>query len=349
MSTAFRFCIPQRITQRGAGLGNELHGYAKVCLAAGELRARSLLPAWGRNPRGYWRYFKSSRLDWLYQTLLVSALPTYVFDEEQYLATGEHDFRRAVRAYADHHGLDSRSAFAFVTGGMWGGMSILRPAFPFVRRMLYSATGTAKNLSDLDQRIPEGRLVISIHVRRGEFASQLPNNDVPAWAQWNWALPLDWYIAVCRSIEDQLDVPHSFVLFTDGTPDEVRPLIAEIEPITLFDQRMSVCSDLLAMASADLLICSRSSFSIWAAALSSKPYVWPAESLYRTSEYLAIWDHGEPPVADAEDSSRQLPRGIPIDSSGVVPLDLITYLESVHSRKALTSDLVFYGRIPRSN
>ena len=316
-------------------------------MAAEALGARALPPAWGRNPRGYWRYFNSSRTDWVRQSLLLSVLPTYVFDEEQYLATGVRDFGEAVSVYADRHDLLTKSTFAFVTGEMWGGMSILRPAFPFVRRFLYSARGTAPNLADLDRRIPPGSLVIAIHVRRGEFAPTAAEPAQPAWSQWNWALPLDWYIATSRSIMKQLDVPHTFVLFTDGSPAELGPLIREVSPVTLFDQRMSVCSDLLAMASADLLICSRSSFSIWAAALSDRPYLWPAEGLYPGQDHISIWDHGEP-IAGREEPTGQRPRGVPVDSSGSVPSDVIRYLESIYSRRDLSTDLVFYGRIQRS-
>jgi len=343
-----RFCIPQTITRRGAGLGNELHGWAKAYLAAEALDAKALPPAWGRSSRGYRRYFNSSRLDWLHRSLLISLLPTHVFDEEQYVATGVLDFVEAVRVYADRHNLLTRLAFVFVTGEMWGGMSILRPAFPFVRRVLYSAEGTVQNLSSLHLRIPSGSIVIAIHVRRGEFTAEIPDPSQPLWSQWNWALPLDWYIQVCRSIVEQLDVPHSFVLFTDGSPEELQPLIRDVGPITLFDQEMNVCSDLLAMAAADLLICSRSSFSIWAAALSDSPYIWPADSLYSGPDYRAIWDHGEPTVSQ-ENPTRQRPRGVPVDSSSAVPYGLMGYLESVYSRRALSTDLVFYGRIAPNN
>ena len=346
MSRFLRFCIPQRISRRGAGLGNELHGWAKAYLAAEVLGAKALPPAWGRNSRGYWQYFNSRRLDWLHQSLLMALLPTYVFDEEQYLAMGVRDFGDAVKVYADRHNLLTQPAFVFSTGGMWGGLSILSPAFPFVRNVLYSARGTVHNLSNLHRRTPSGAIIIAIHVRLGEFARRVPDPGKPAWSQWNWALPLDWYVEVCRSVKYQLDVPHTFVLFTDGSPEELEPLIREIAPITLFDQRINVCSDLLAMASADLLICSRSSFSMWAAALSNRPYIWPAETLYSSVDRLAIWDHGEPTVGE-ETPGRQQPRGIPIGSAGEVPPDVIRYLESIYSRKASSTDLVFYGRIPR--
>jgi hypothetical protein len=307
MSRLLRFCIPSKITRRGAGLGNELHGWAKAHLAAEVLNAKAVHPAWGRSSREYWKYFNSSRLDWFHHSFLLSLLPTFVFDEKEYRATGVQDFGEAVKTYAERHSLFARPAYVVVTGEMWGGMSILRPAFPFVRQVLYTANGTAQNLSRLYRKIPSGNLTIAVHVRRGEFMSEPPGSGQPAWSQWNLAIPLDWYVGVCRSIKDQLDVPHSFVLFTDGSPDELAPLIREVAPITLFGQRMNVCSDLLAMASADLLVCSRSSFSIWAAALSDRAYVWPAENLRPSPGYVAIWDHGEPTVGQ-EDEGRQRPR-----------------------------------------
>ncbi len=348
MSRSLRFCMPQRLTRRGAGLGNELHGYAKAILAAQALGAKPLSPAWGRNSRAYWRYFGSSRLDWIQHSLLGIALPSWVFDEADYVATGERDFAKAVGVYAAAHQLQNRTAFVLITGGMWGGLAILRPAFPFVWRLLYSAAGTARNLSDLQRRIPAGTVTIAIHVRLGEFAPELPDQDRPPWSQWNWALPLEWYIEVCRSLRRQLDVPQSYVLLTDGSPDELRPLTREVNPVTLFHQNMNVCSDLIAAASCDVLVCSRSSFSMWAAALSERPYIWPSDSLYPESDSLAIWDHGEP-IVGVEDPKRQTPRGVPVTSSGAVPSDLIQHLEAAYLRKGLSTDLVFYGRVPRTH
>jgi hypothetical protein len=346
MSRGLRICIPERVSRSGAGLGNELHGWAKAYLAAEALDAHVLAPAWGRNPRGYRRYFGASRLDWLFHDLLRSTFPRYIFDEKEYLATGVSAFSDAVRAYASMHALLEKPTYVLSTGGMWGGMSILRPAFPFVRKVLLSSTGTIRNLANVLSRIPDGEVVIAMHVRLGEFSRHVLDPQRPPWSQWNWAVPLDWFIEVCRSVRDQLDVPHSFLLFTDGSPDELDALIREISPITLFDQRMNVCSDLLAMASADVLICSRSSFSIWAAALSGRPYIWPAEGLYPGPDYLAVWDHGAPTVGSERPES-QKPRGAPVGSSGMVPSDVIRYLESAYSRKALSTDLVFYGRVPR--
>jgi len=54
----------------------------------------------------------------------------------------------------------------------------------------------------------------------------------------------------------------------------------------------SDCSDLLALARADLMVCSVSSFSVWAAFLSGKPYLWYGPNLHAHSEgYLSIWGH----------------------------------------------------------
>src|SRR4249920_1381168 len=115
MKRFLRFCIPQTITRRGAGLGNELHGLAKTYLAAEVLDAKALPPAWGLSRREYWRYFGSSRLDWLHHSLLCSLLPTYVFDEGQYRATGLADFGEAVGVYAETHNLFARPAYVLLT------------------------------------------------------------------------------------------------------------------------------------------------------------------------------------------------------------------------------------------
>src|ERR1051326_5108383 len=104
-----KVCFPMWIGRRHQGLGNELIPWAKAFIASEELNIKFLPPALGLNDRRYHEYFGTSRFDWIYYAILKKILPCYVFTEEEYNATGEKDFARAIRVYADKKGLANRS------------------------------------------------------------------------------------------------------------------------------------------------------------------------------------------------------------------------------------------------
>ena len=93
----------------GYGLGNDLIPWAKGYILSGELGAKLLHPAWGNNPRQYWRYFGTSRWDWQWYRVLVRAFPRYVFSEEIYREAGENDFEKACKYFAEKHDLYSKN------------------------------------------------------------------------------------------------------------------------------------------------------------------------------------------------------------------------------------------------
>lgn len=336
-----RICVPEITGRRGAGLGNELNGWAKAFIAGRVLGARVLHPAWGLNPRGYARQFGTSRLDWVAQAALRAGLPTFRMTESDFAGAYDQDFARSVERFAQRHALRERSRFLVQVGGMWGGKGILREAYPFLRSQLLQASSTVDNLAELETAFAPHELRIAVHVRRGDFLTARPVDARPG-PSFNSALPLDWYVRVCRSLAQQLSVPHRFLLFSDASPAELAPLVQVIDPVTTAHQRLNACSDLLAMADADLLVTSCSSFSTWAAALSDSPYIWHATNLHSSDGSARIWDHGAPldrAVAD-------VPRGVVVDESGVVPPMLVAALEAAQRRRGWANDLVFYGAVP---
>jgi hypothetical protein len=134
-------------------------------------------------------------------------------------------------------------------------------------------------------------------------------------------------VEVCRSISEQLAAPHPFLLFSNGEPAELSALISAVDPLIVSDQGMNDCSDLVAMSEADLLVASRSSFSLWAAALSRNPYIWHEPILVAQHDKVSLWDHGSclenPQAAD--------PRGVPVDDTDRAPAPLIDHRSSIIS------------------
>src|SRR6185295_17080649 len=104
-----RVPFPMWIGRRHQGLGNELIPWAKAFIASEELGIKFLPPALGLHDRRYYEYFGTSRFDCIYHAILKQILPCYGFTEDEYNATGEKDFARAIRVYADQKGLTNKS------------------------------------------------------------------------------------------------------------------------------------------------------------------------------------------------------------------------------------------------
>lgn len=353
-AAGIRLCVPG-VAGRGAGLGNELFPWAKAWLAAQVIDGVALPPAFGLNLRQYWRYFGTSRLDWISHRALLHTMPRYRFTEKDYRSTGEQDYRKAVAVFAERLGWREKRLFTLEVGGMWGGFLAVREARDFVLTRLYAARGTAENLTDWRTRLDPDRLVVAVHIRAGDFKAADEHTDYRGC--FNRALPLAWYMAVCDQLRRRFGNKVQFQLFTDGQPAALAPFIERFSPVTGFHQRDSVCSDLLAMANADLLVCSVSSYSLWGAFLSRAPYVWFAPQLQEEQGMLSLWGHEpaqRPPAGAtaqfrakvAEESSACCPRGVPVSEQGEIPLNLLTQLElGLNSRRTAT-DLVLYGVVP---
>jgi hypothetical protein len=340
-----RVSVPQIIGHRGAGLGNELFPWAKAFLAGQALGAHVLHPAWGLNSRRYDRDFGTSRLDWIGQAAVKRLLPVVDFDESAYRASGKPDYQDAVAHFAALEGLDERKHFVFNASGMWGGFQAIQKARIFV-------------LAELMKARP-GRALVAVHIRRGDFQDADPAQDYRG--RFNVALPLDWYLACCASLKRDCGSRIEFLLITDAAPAEVQEFIDAFHPLTTFHLRQTACSDLLAMAFADALVCSVSSYSMWGAFLSRAPYIWCAENLQDHEGYRSLWGDEASQRAPSGPTAVNLrycrlqvkrerglncARGTPVDWSGEVPADFSDRLMTALDQRAEQRDLILYGVVP---
>jgi len=351
-----RYCMPD-VAGRGAGLGNELVPWARAFLAAQVLGARCLPPAFGLNQRRYWRHFGTPRTDWIRRRLLKKALPLIKFDEADYLRHGGGDVVTALQGFAQEHRLHERSAYVLSTAGMWGGMRHILQARDFVASQLYLSRFAAGNLLKLRQRLDPTKLTVGIHVRLGDFGAALQPHEYQG--RFNVSLPLDWYRRVALSIQAQLEGSVQFLVVSDAKPEQLQGLCAGLPCVFSGDIPDSDCSDLLALAGADMMVCSVSSFSIWAAFLSGRPYLWYAPNLNLHPEgFLSIWGHeagqqGEDSPtrrAIAAAKAQVLAGGTPasrawaVGHDGQVPAGAIASL-GANTAGRVERDLVVYGVI----
>ncbi|MGS0755669.1 hypothetical protein ACVBEH_13895 [Roseateles sp. GG27B] len=349
--TGLRFCLPD-VVGRGAGLGNELVPWARAFLASQLLGARCLSPAFGLNQRRYGRHFGTPSYDWIQHRLLKATLPVVEFKEADYLQHGGSDVVSALQSFATENNLFDRKAFVLSTSGMWGGMRHIEAARAFVASKLYLSRFAAANLLQIRQRLDPSKPTVGIHVRLGDFGAALEPHEYKG--RFNVSLPLDWYRRVANSIYEQLDGHVQFLIVSDASPERLTELCLGLPCVFSGDIPDSDCSDMLALAGADLLVCSISSFSVGVAFLSDAPYIWYGPNLHQHEEgFSSIWGH-EPgqqastsptrqSISTALQSNNFSSRACSVGTDGVVPSSAIDQIKWT-SRRA-DFDLIRYGVI----
>lgn len=354
---SFRYSMPL-VRRRGVGLGNELIGWAKAYVGGRALGLKVLHPAWGLNPRNYWKLFNTSRSDWLAHKALWYGLPHFEFRESDlHRAQGEslHD---AVLRFADKHDLKDRRAFVLGFEGLWGEYSYITDARCFLKYQLLATQGTTNNLYEIERRVPRDTLRVGLHVRRGDFSPPLSDGDYRG--RFNVALPLDWYVQIAKYLKSYFGERISFLIASDASDEELGPLISELGGITTTFQKNRDVSDLLALADCDFLVCSVSSYSQWAALLSTSRYAWLAANLTNQEGYGSIWGHHDHQLSLDLEIGRSIrcnqkllqgggtlvTRGVSVGWDGILPDELMTDLEQRWRIKQSATDLVRHGAVP---
>jgi hypothetical protein len=227
---------------------------------------------------------------------------------------------------------------------MWGGYTHIEAARMQMRAILQTSRYAARNLVRLAGRLDPARITIGMHVRFGDFR---PADSVQEYrGVWNTALPMEWYVNVAQSLRREFGAEAQFLVVSDGTAEQLRPLLEAVPCVTTTDIPDSDCSDLLALADADLLVCSISSYSQWAAFLSQAPYLWYAPSLHvHPGERGSIWG-GSLHNAGTPTDNGSLPRGIPVALSGALPPALPLLLRQRRAFLRPDHDLVRGGLAP---
>jgi hypothetical protein len=347
-----RYCLP-RVKNRGYGLGNELLPWARAFLASQVLDAKLLPPAFGMNRRAYWWHFHTAPDDWIYHRALEYLLPVVEFTESDYLAHGGGDVVTALKGFAAARKLHHRRAYVLVTEGLWGGYHHVEAARDFIRCTLYQSRYAAHNLLQLRARIDPHKILVGMHVRLGDFAAPGTARDYHRAS--NISLPIEWLAALARTLDRELGDGWQLLLITDGTEEQLKPLTSQWSCITTNDLAPGDCSDVLALANADLLVCSVSSFSTLAAFLSDSPYLWflpnlyqHPEGVYSQGDYDSQRDKPGNPTRTAlqrlaDMPAELLPRGVGVALDGDIPAAVIRAAVLRQHARLWESDLVRSG------
>jgi hypothetical protein len=342
-------CVPR--TSGRAGLGNEIIVWAKAYLAARALEAVCVPPIWGINPRGYRRYFRSSRLDVVRNELLLRLIPCVTFTADAYRQTGIDDFGQAFEVWSHQSGLTNRPLWSCAMEGMWGGYHAMRSAREFLRKELLQTRWTVDNLTAYQAELDPNRLQIAFHIRGGDFLP--PASPESYRGKFNLAIPLAWYIRIAHNLRQAYGRDNvQFTLISDGPSAMLEPFASEFSAVTTSSQSNRDISDLLALSLADVLVCSISSYSMLAAFLSKGLYLWyePQMSV-DANGFCSLWgdqrDQQQPSSPTARNArlaardSGGAPRGFPVNAEGEIPDTALTAVSAL--RRPAYLDLIHYG------
>jgi hypothetical protein len=308
-------------------------------------------PAWGLNPRGYGKYFRSSRLDILRNQALLRLIPGATFSADSYYRTGKADYFEAIKIWAQACGLIEKPLWSCAVEGMWGGYLAIRRAREYLRKQLILTRWTLENITEYLGRVNPDCLQVALHIRRGDF---LPPESPNAYqGRFNIAIPGDWYMNIARSIQCSLGCENvQFTVVSDGHPGDLAPYKNDFSAITTDSQNHRDISDLLILASADILVCSISSYSTLAAFLSKGLYLWYEPQMSTMArEFYSLWgdqDDQKAPSSPtqqhlrmAQDDRGAAPRGIPVRASGRLSDSTLAAISA--QRHPAYCDLIQYG------
>lgn len=337
--------LPVPAGPRGGGLGNEVIPWAKAYLGAHVLGGRLIPPRWSLNTRGYRELFAATRLDLPVHALLPRLLPAVTVTADLYRSTGELDYASALSSLWETRGWNRRRGPLVVRHeGMSGGFGGVAPARDFLEARLLAAPGVVDDLVTLERAAPrDGRARVGVHLRLGDFARHAGAGPGPG--VWNQSLPVSWYANVLDEVLRRV-TPAPVVLLATDSPQspQVRELAERVGAQLLASRRNPALSDVVALARCDLLLCSVSSYSMLAALLSRRPYVWFAPHLSVRDGRGWLWDEDVLPGGP----DRAVQRGVTVGSDGQLPAWLPAYLREQGDLAHTSSDLVLSGSVPTS-
>jgi hypothetical protein len=249
----------------GHGLGNSFYSYFHAAVLAARGGASCIMPAWFSLKLGPLLRGESSKR---FYFRMFSPYPGEIHGLGKLLKLST---RR--KHYVDI----TRSADPRLADGK---LNLVR-SMEFTFRGLHEHRPLIRDrlLRIVNDPIPAGHAwgrsgYVAVHVRLGDFAVlQDPKELLSGKA--NARIPLSWYVAVVSSLRQRLP-DRKILIFSDGKESELQPLLCLGASVY---RSGSDITDLLAMAGADLLVGSNSTFSRWAAFLGDMPSVWIKKSI----------------------------------------------------------------------
>lgn len=282
------YSVSRNRSLRGEGLGNELIPAAKSYLCAKALGAVQISHSWGLNRRGYRHLFGTTVFDTIPPCIAEGLLPRREIRRDDWLAERVEDYGQlCVRVLEKRPFPTWAPAGTLVHADMWGGYALIDPARSWIRSVLLSARGAADRMKVFERDTSAAPFRIGVHVRRGDFSAMQGSIK----GKYNIAIPIDWYGCVLSNILPVLPKNSMVCVFSDAPMELQKLLPANAQGTPLWQPSFPGhdTADMLALASCDLIVCSVSAYSIMAAWLARKPYVWLRDQMQEQAGRFSIW------------------------------------------------------------
>ncbi|MDP2021673.1 MAG: alpha-1,2-fucosyltransferase [Hydrogenophaga sp.] len=244
----------------GPGLGNLLFPWARALMLAERDDGHLISPTWRniklgpilrreRDLRIYSDLFLHRHPRVLLSDLIIKLFPSEKIDEDEYL-------RNPRPALVVIEGTGRH--FANLTG-----------AGPLLRKRLTSMTLLP----------PKNRIDgIAMHIRTGDFGEH-----IEATYRRNSRVAVSWFVEEAKWLRQQLgDQP--ITIFTDDSTGAVRQAFSRVHNLSFANSGTAI-HDILMMASAKHIVCSNSTFSLWAAFLSEATFSARFPELFSDYEF----------------------------------------------------------------
>lgn len=243
----------------GPGLGNLLFPWARAVVYASKSGARLIAPTWPQVKAGT-----------LLRREADSRFYSDLFQTPSWAIAGFERLRLLTLngRISESNALQARRNSVVEFTGMAGFFDQIQEDHELVRDRLIEIT-RAQHRQGLQFSFEPNS--ISLHVRLGDFAVAKSVEQLNA-GKANTRVPLEWFVDALRGYRDVHGSDAPAYVFSDGSDEELAPLLSEPKCRRLGFG--SSVADLLALGNSRHLIASGSTFSMWASYLGRMPVVW---------------------------------------------------------------------------
>ena len=246
----------------GVGLGNLLFPFARAVIFAKRYGFRLIAPTWFQIKLG--PLMRGEEDKRLYSDLFDSC--DYINGIKKFLILFFKKLNGDI--YVDNLPWDiishSNYPLVFIFKGMGNLFDDIKDGHAIVYEEILKIT-KERHLSKIKNN---KEFIIGIHIRMGDFV--VNKNETAAFS---YRADLGWYMGCIDRIRQVLQYPAKALIFSDGNEHELSRVLqmGSVEKVYYG----SAISDILALSKCDVLIASRSTFSMWASYLGRMPTLYP--------------------------------------------------------------------------
>jgi hypothetical protein len=262
------------------GFGNEFFRLSKAFICSREFKLPFIKPYWPKNyelaipdvlqePKKWKAWLRRKYYNLTYKSLS--------FTEKEHVATGIVPIEEAFRTFLKRNEIAFKDNVIVTFPALYPGLECIENHGKYLKETLLENKWLAERLQENVRTLPNDRLLVGLHIRRGDFRSPLPLGKPWPKNAWNIQIPLEWYIGICQRLLAVFPKEIGFVVFSNSTDNDLKHLSLDW-PIHHFttqgDRGPADVVDMFILSMCDIIVSSVSWFSGWAVVFSESPFFW---------------------------------------------------------------------------